>query len=192
MSVLFSFIAAMLVFPNFRYANMYTNAQQSSSRLMKLALHITFLLPLLTLLSFTSPIKKQLVFGPRKLLTEEQLDILRVYLAILSLVFRVALKAPHLQIFRYYSYFCAVILQYFAPVLLSFFFALLLKTTGDLSWLGTSSSSVSSPPVVGSLRSIFDATVCRAIWSFSLVFVTFTNVALSFIGVMYNSYFIPL
>ncbi|EYC03065.1 hypothetical protein Y032_0096g2921 [Ancylostoma ceylanicum] len=197
MSVLFSFIAAMLVFPNFRYANMYTNAQQSSSRLMKLALHITFLLPLLTLLSFTSPIKKQLVFGPRKLLTEEQLDILRVYLAILSLVFRVALKAPHLQahlnlssaklkalqretgyirnvalqatIFRYYSYFCAVILQYFAPVLLSFFFALLLKTTGDLSWLGTSSSSVSSPPVVGSLRSIFDATVCRAIWSFSNV-----------------------
>ncbi|KIH55784.1 hypothetical protein ANCDUO_14054, partial [Ancylostoma duodenale] len=90
-------------------------------------------------------------------LTEGQLDILRVYLAILSLIFRVAFKAPHLQahlnlssaklkalqretgyirnvalqatIFRYYSYFCAVILQYFAPVLLSFFFALLLKTT---------------------------------------------------------------
>ncbi|VDO21849.1 unnamed protein product [Haemonchus placei] len=67
MSVLFSFIAAMLVFPNFRYANMYTKAQAKASRLAKLGLHITFLLPLLTLLSFTSPVKKQLVFGSRKL-----------------------------------------------------------------------------------------------------------------------------
>ncbi|VDM66497.1 unnamed protein product [Strongylus vulgaris] len=97
MSVLFSFIAAMLVFPNFRFANMYTNAQQCVSPPTKFGLHITFLLPLLTLLSFSSPVKKQLVFGPRKLLTEGQLDILRIYLAIFSLILRIAFKVPHLQ-----------------------------------------------------------------------------------------------
>ncbi|KHJ96683.1 hypothetical protein OESDEN_03355 [Oesophagostomum dentatum] len=186
----------------------------------RFALHLTFLLPLLSLLSFASPVKKQLVYGPRKLLTEDQLDILRIYLAILSFICRVALRAPHFQahlnlsraklnalqhetgyirnvalqamIFRYYSYFCAVILQYFSPVLLSLYFALLLKTTGNLSWLGTPVDESLSQVTAGSLRSIFDATVCRAIWSFSLVFVTFTNVVLSFMGVMYNSYFLPL
>ncbi|KAK6061731.1 hypothetical protein COOONC_00601 [Cooperia oncophora] len=101
----------------------------------------------------------------------------------------VALQA---LIFRYYSYFCAVILQYFSPVLLSFFYALLLKTTGDLSWLGASTEGFTPPAPTGTFRSIFDPTVCRAVWSFSLVFVTFTNVVLSLIGVMYNSYFLPL
>ncbi|VDP35435.1 unnamed protein product [Heligmosomoides polygyrus] len=203
MSVLFSFIAAMLVFPNFRYANMYVNAQAKASVLLKLGLHITFLLPLLTLASFTRPVKKQLVFGPRQLLAEGQLDILRIYLAHLNLS---AAKLNALQretgyirsvtlqatIFRYYSYFCAVILQYFSPILLSAFFALLLKTTGDLSWLGRPANAAPQTTTVGTFRTIFDPTVCRAVWSFSLVFTTFTNVVLSLIGVMYNSYFLPL
>ncbi|WKX88801.1 hypothetical protein Q1695_008435 [Nippostrongylus brasiliensis] len=219
LSVLFSFIATMLVFPNFRYASMYTNAQTTASKFSKLGLHITFLLPLLSLLSFTSPVKKQLVFGSRKLLTEAQLDIVRIYLAVAAFVFRSAFRKPHLQahlnlpsaklnalqretgyirnvalqatIFRYYSYFCAVILQFFSPVLLTFFFALLLKTTGDISWLGDSPITLSTR-TVGTFRSIFDATVCRALWSFALVFVTFANVVLSLIGVLYNSYFLPL
>lgn len=95
-------------------------------------------------------------------------------------------------IFRYYSYFCAVILQYFSPILLSAFFALLLKTTGDLSWLGRPANAAPQTTTVGTFRTIFDPTVCRAVWSFSLVFTTFTNVVLSLIGVMYNSYFLPL
>lgn len=220
MSVLFSFIAAMLVFPNFRYANMYVNAQAKASVLLKLGLHITFLLPLLTLASFTRPVKKQLVFGPRQLLTEGQLDILRIYLVLATLLCRATFRRPHLQahlnlsaaklnalqretgyirsvtlqatIFRYYSYFCAVILQYFSPILLSAFFALLLKTTGDLSWLGRPANAAPQTTTVGTFRTIFDPTVCRAVWSFSLVFTTFTNVVLSLIGVMYNSYFLPL
>ncbi|VDK53086.1 unnamed protein product [Cylicostephanus goldi] len=239
MSVLFSFIAAMLVFPNFRYASMYTNAQQSVSRLTKFGLHITFLLPLLTLLSFSSPVKKQLVFGPRKLLTENQLDIMRVYLAILTLVVRIAYKAPHLQahlnlssaklkaLQRETGYIRNIALQAtvtvciktsfrfsaitrisapsYYSILLPYFFpsslhccsklqeGVTLDILGDLSWTGMPPAHIAhSATVVGSLRSIFDATVCRAIWSFSLVFVTFTNVVLSFMGVMYNSYFLPL
>uniref|UniRef100_A0A0K0DAI1 WD_REPEATS_REGION domain-containing protein n=2 Tax=Angiostrongylus cantonensis TaxID=6313 RepID=A0A0K0DAI1_ANGCA len=219
-SVLFSFIAAMLVFPNFRYANMYWCAQGSASKLTRLALHLTFLLPFFSLLSFTTPLKKELVFGPKKFFTEEQFDILRIYLALLSLTFRSILRKPHLQahlnlsdaklstlqrqngyirnvalqamIFQYYSYFCAAILQYFSPVLLSSVFALLLKTTGQLSWLGSPRVSSSRTTTAVGLASIFDPTVCSAFWSLSLTFVTFINVVLSLIGVMYNSYFLPL
>ncbi|VDM61550.1 unnamed protein product [Angiostrongylus costaricensis] len=182
-SLLFSFIAAMLVFPNFRYANMYWNAQGGASKLTRLALHLTFLLPFLSLLSFTTPLKKELVLGPKKFFTEEQFDILRIYLALSSLIFRLIFRKPHLQAHLNLSDAKLNTLQrengYIRNVALR---AIIFRPKECSSRITTAAG----------LASIFDPTVCRAFWSLSLTFVTFTNVVLSLIGVMYNSYFLPL
>ncbi|CAJ0573848.1 unnamed protein product, partial [Mesorhabditis spiculigera] len=217
LSVFFSFLSTMLVFPNFRFATLYTRSLNVATPTLKILLHISFLMPALCLLLFLKPVKYYLIEGPRKLLTEPQLEILRVYLVLGYLLFRMALRRVHLQshldlsydkllqlqketghvknyhlqtmIFRYYSYFCAAVVQYFVPVLLSFFFALLLKSTADLSWLGHAADVVEpkAEEIKGSpqlaLRVLFDATVCKAVWSFALVVTTGINFSLSLIGV---------
>ncbi|CAJ0949154.1 unnamed protein product, partial [Mesorhabditis belari] len=219
LATLFSLLSTMLVFPNFRYATMYSRALIVADPLNKFLLHLSFLMPSLCLLLFLKPIKFYLVDGPRQLLTEPQLEILRVYVTIGSLLCRLLLRRAHLQsfldlsydklyqlqresghvrnvhlqsmIYRYYSYLCAAVVQYLTPALLSFFFALLLKTTGELSWLGTRSETLvedSADVPRLSLRLLFDKSVCKACWSLALVITTGINFSISLIGLIYNSY----
>ncbi|CAI4222510.1 unnamed protein product [Auanema sp. JU1783] len=219
LSVLFSLLSAMLVFPNFRFANMYTRALEVASVPSRIVLHLSFLMPLFTLTLYLHPVKAHLVHGKRMLFTEESLDIFRIYTVIFTLLLRLALRKQHLQahldmphekvqelqketghvrntalqslIFRYYSYFSAVVLQYFSPILLAFFFALLLKTTGGLSWVASPQEVdiTSSTVTMGAIRSIFDQFICRSIWTYALIITTFINFSLSMLGVMYNTYF---
>ncbi|KJH41581.1 hypothetical protein DICVIV_12440 [Dictyocaulus viviparus] len=168
-----------------------TDQKNAKSRdpIILLVLHATFILPFVTLLLYTLSLKEQLVYGPRKIFNEEQFNILRIYLTITVLVFRLLFRTAHFQILQYYSYICVAVLQYFSPVLLSSFLALLLKTAGRMSWLGR--ESVLPSTSVGGMISILDPVVCRALLSFSLLFTTLTNVVLSSIGVMYNSNLLP-
>ncbi|KHJ97011.1 hypothetical protein OESDEN_03020 [Oesophagostomum dentatum] len=83
-------------FSNFRFANVYTNAQQTASRVTKFSLHLTFLLPSshcyhLLVLSRNSLFMVQESYSLRTS------SILRVYLVILSFICRVGLRAPHFQ-----------------------------------------------------------------------------------------------
>lgn len=55
-------------------------------------------MPAITILLFTHPVKQHLVYGPRKLLTLEQLEILRIYCTILALILRCLVRKSHLQV----------------------------------------------------------------------------------------------
>jgi len=166
MSVMFAGLAGILIFPNFRYAKMYTGAVRTVNALEKLALHFTFLFPLIALLLWTHPVQNYILYGPRKLLTMDQLDSLRIFCVLMSGILRLLMRKSHLQahlnlanerivrmrkengyinsmelqrmIFRFFSYICAASIQYFAPVLLQLFLVLMLKTLGGYSWLGQS------------------------------------------------------
>ncbi|PAV59958.1 hypothetical protein WR25_18036 [Diploscapter pachys] len=184
LSIFFSFLSAMHVFPCFRYALMYLKSNQQRRPIVQLANHVTFVMPAIIILLFIKPVKEELIGGRRKLLTEDQLQILRIYLVFLWAFLRFLAKGVHLQahlnlahdkvlqlqqetgyiknyqlqtiIFRYYSYFCCAALQYFTPVLLTIMFSLLLKTTCGLSWLCTSSlsASASSAPALAATNPI--------------------------------------
>uniref|UniRef100_A0A914WT84 Transmembrane protein 161B n=1 Tax=Plectus sambesii TaxID=2011161 RepID=A0A914WT84_9BILA len=165
LAILFGCLAGMLVFPNFRYARMYTSALKYAAEkpFERLFLHLGFLSPVFVLLLWTHPMKEHLVNGPRKICTEEQLNSVRIFSVVLTAILRYVMYRPHLQahlnlafermvelkqeagrmnslelqrmVFRFFSYLCAAALQYFVPVLLQLIFALMLKTLGHYSWL---------------------------------------------------------
>uniref|UniRef100_A0A1I8AG37 Transmembrane protein 16H n=1 Tax=Steinernema glaseri TaxID=37863 RepID=A0A1I8AG37_9BILA len=218
LSAMFSFTASMLVFPNFRYATMYSNALKVDSAATKFLLHITFLLPVFTLLLFTQPAHNYLVNGPRKLLDEHQLDTLRLWAVVVWALLRLALRRVHLQshldlalervtsmrketgninsldlqrmIFRYFSYFCAAALQYFIPVVLPLILSFLLASLGNVSWIGLPASTEVVPEAdnMASLNVLISANVQHAFWKLCLVFTVLVNTSITFIGFVYNSY----
>ncbi|VDN58118.1 unnamed protein product [Dracunculus medinensis] len=167
-SVMFAAMSSMLVFPNFRYARMYTNVLNDATPGYKLIYHSVFLLQIFPLILFTNPVRNYLLNGPRIRLTEEELASLRIISTVISTLVRVAFYRSHLQshlnlakksleklhtqagninnnelqqlVYRYLSYLNVAALQYFIPALLPLFVVLLLKTLGDYSWLGTQHS----------------------------------------------------
>uniref|UniRef100_A0A8R1HLC3 Uncharacterized protein n=1 Tax=Caenorhabditis japonica TaxID=281687 RepID=A0A8R1HLC3_CAEJA len=222
LSIFFSLLSAMLVFPNFRCAIMYLKALEMDGRIRKSLDHVSFLLPAFILAFYSRPVVHQLVDGHRKLLTLDQLDILRIYLIIVWVFTKFLTRVTHLQshlnlaydkvaemqseagkvknyqiqamIYRYYRYLCCAALQYFGPAILALLFSLLLKSTGNLSWLGTptppTSPDLSSLALSGPIRFVFDASVCRAFFSFLLVVTLLINFTLQLLGVVYHSYFV--
>ncbi|EGT59721.1 hypothetical protein CAEBREN_23165 [Caenorhabditis brenneri] len=222
LSVFFSMLSAMLVFPNFRCAIMYLKALEIDGRVRRAIDHIGFLLPAFILASFSKHLVHQLVDGPRKIITIDQLDILRIYLIIFWVLSKFATRVSHLQahlnlaydkvaemraesgkvknftiqamIYRYYRYLCCAALQYFGPAILALLFALLLKTTGNLSWLGTptpvSNTELNTLALTGPIRFVFDVSICRAFFSFLLVVTLLINFTLQLLGVVYHSYFV--
>lgn len=155
LSVFFSMLSAMLVFPNFRCAIMYLKALENDGRIKKSLDHVAFLLPAFILASYSKPLVYQLVQGPRKVMSLDQLDILRIYMIIGWVLSKFLTRVSHLQahlnlaydkvaemraeagkvknytiqamIYRYYRYLCCAALQYFGPAVLALLFALLLK-----------------------------------------------------------------
>lgn len=218
LSVFFSALSAMLVFPNFRYALMYLRAIENDGAFRKVLNHLAFLIPSVVLVTFVSPVKQQMIDGPRKFLTQEQVEIARIYLVLAWLVLKAITRVSHLQahlnlsyekiaemqkesgtvknytvqsmVLRYYSYICYAALQYYGPVVLAALFALLLKTTGQLSWLGKPYNSPEhSLSSLGPLRFVFDDVVCKAFFSFLLLVTVLINFSLSLMGVVYHNYF---
>ncbi|CAI2293902.1 unnamed protein product [Caenorhabditis sp. 36 PRJEB53466] len=222
LSVFFSLLSAMLVFPNFRCAIMYLKAVELDGRVRKALDHVAFLLPAFILAFYAKPVVHQLVHGPRKIMNSDQLDIVRIYLIIFWVLTKFITRVSHLQahlnlsydkvaemqaeagkvknyaiqsmIYRYYRYLCCASLQYFGPAILALLFALLLKTTGNLSWIGapapTSPPDLSSLALSGPIRFVFDASICRAFFSFLLVVTLLINFTLQLLGVAYHSYFV--
>ncbi|CAB3410686.1 unnamed protein product [Caenorhabditis bovis] len=218
LSVFFSMLSAMFLFPNFRCAIMYLKAIENEGPTYRTLSHVTFLIPAVVLALFLKPVTHQIVDGPRKFLTYSQLNILRIYLVIVWLMFKFFTRIPHLQahlnlsydkvmdlqkesgkvknyalqsmILRYYRYICCAAIQYFGPALLAVFFALILKTTGGLSWLGEPVTIDTGLNVVGPIRYVFDVVVCRAFFSFLLVVTLLINFSLQLMGVVYHSYFV--
>ncbi|VDD86143.1 unnamed protein product [Enterobius vermicularis] len=164
LSMLFAFLGAMLVFPNFRYARMYACAVKEAEPLSKFLYHIAFFSQYFSLFLFTHPVKNYILHGPYKMLTASHLNSLRIWSVITSMFLRVLVRRAHLQshlnlaagalneirsqsgninsldlqkmVFRYYTYLNVATLQYFLPPILPLTFALLLKTLGNYSWIG--------------------------------------------------------
>ncbi|UMM15315.1 hypothetical protein L5515_002784 [Caenorhabditis briggsae] len=222
LSVFFSMLSAMLVFPNFRCAMMYLKALEIDGRIRRAVDHVAFLLPAFILASFSKPLVHQLVEGPRKIVTIEQLDIIRIYLLLFWVFTKFITRVSHLQahlnlaydkvaemraesgkvknytiqamIYRYYRYLCCAAIQYFGPAILALLFALILKTTGNLSWLGAprgiENAELNTLALTGPIRFVFDTTICRAFFSFLLVVTLLINFSLQLLGVVYHSYFV--
>nr|pir hypothetical protein Y87G2A.v - Caenorhabditis elegans [Caenorhabditis elegans] len=140
----------------------------------------------------------------------DQLDILRIYMIIGWVLSKFLTRVSHLQahlnlaydkvaemraeagkvknytiqamIYRYYRYLCCAALQYFGPAVLALLFALLLKTTGNLSWIGAptpqSNTELNTLALSGPIRFVFDASICRAFFSFLLVVTILINFTL--------------
>ncbi|MFH4979547.1 hypothetical protein AB6A40_006256 [Gnathostoma spinigerum] len=169
-SVMFGIVAGFLTFPNFRYAQMYTDALSSANPIQKLFLHITFLSQGFSFLLFFHPVTNYILNGPRISLSKDQLITLRMYAIISSFLLRLMFRRVHLQshlnraavvlaelkkeagvisstelqrmIFRYFCYYAVAALQYFIPVLIPFLICLLWKTLGHNSWIGVKDSEV--------------------------------------------------
>ena len=121
LSVFFSMLSAMLVFPNFRCAMMYLKALEIDGPIRRGLDHVAFLLPAFILTSYSKPLVHQLVHGPRKMwvngefvhlasmtrqfscfvsvcsVTIDQLDIIRIYLLIFWILSKFATRVSHLQ-----------------------------------------------------------------------------------------------
>ncbi|GMR53529.1 hypothetical protein PMAYCL1PPCAC_23724, partial [Pristionchus mayeri] len=217
--MMFTTIGCSLIFPSFRFATMFQGAYSNAGPIGKIILPSLIILPLFTILTFTHPFRLYMTAGRRVWMTRGELEGARVLLCLAWCLMRVLLCTPFLQvhldlaydkvavlqkqsgkiknvelqslILQYYSYLCPAIAQYLTPTALVLFLSLLLKvTTGIAFWGQATVVADTTSPLSPSLSAVFNATVCRSMFSFSLLSVVLLDFSLSLCAFVYNSYLI--
>lgn len=216
--IMFTSIGCSLIFPSFRFATMFQGAYYNAGPLGKIILPTVILFPLFTIITFTHPFRLYMTEGRRVWMTRQELEAARVLMCLTWCLLRLVFFRPFLQvhldlaydkvaalqrqsgkiknielqsmIFQYYSYLCPAIAQYLTPTALVLFLSLLLKTTTRIRFWGESTDVVEAASNMASLSTLFNVTVCRSIFSFSLLSFVMLDFGLSLVGLIYNSYFI--
>lgn len=216
--IMFTSIGCSLIFPSFRFATMFQGAYYNAGPLGKIILPTVILFPLFTIITFTHPFRLYMTEGRRVWMTRQELEAARVLMCLTWCLLRLVFFRPFLQvhldlaydkvaalqrqsgkiknielqsmIFQYYSYLCPAIAQYLTPTALVLFLSLLLKTTTRIPFWGESTDVVEAASNMASLSTVFNVTVCRSIFSFSLLSFVMLDFGLSLVGLIYNSYFI--
>lgn len=167
-------IGALFTFPGLRTAKMHWDSLKfSQSNVRNVMLHIGFILPLVLTTLWIRPLTRdpltQRIYRnmSKPLMTGAQFETMRLYLIILSVVYRLAVMPTYLQaylnlayqkvqdlkqeagkissielqrlVIRVFYYLCVVTLQYVAPMILILYLSFLYKSLGDGSWNGTAS-----------------------------------------------------
>ncbi|GMT00513.1 hypothetical protein PENTCL1PPCAC_22687, partial [Pristionchus entomophagus] len=216
--VMFTSIGCSLIFPSFRFAAMFRGAYRNSGPVGKVCLPSLIIIPILICLSFSHPFRLYMTEGRKVWMTRQQLEGARVLLCIVWCAMRLIFFRPLLQvhldlaydkvaalqrqsgkirnielqsmIFQYYSYLCPAIAQYLAPTALILCLSLLLKVTSGITFWGDATEEVETTSNIASLSTVFNNTVCRSLFSFSLLSTVLIDLGLSVTGLMYHSYFI--
>ncbi|GMT28364.1 hypothetical protein PFISCL1PPCAC_19661, partial [Pristionchus fissidentatus] len=216
--VLYTTIGCSLIFPSLRFATMFQGAYANADPFGKVVLPSVVLIPLVTIVSFSHPFRLYMTEGRRVWMTMEQLQVLRINLCLVWCFLRLCFFRQFLQvhldlaydkvvalqrqsgkirniqlqsmIFQYYSYLCPAIAQFLIPIALVLFLSLLLKGTTGLAFVGESSAIAETTSNIASLSTVFNTTVCRSMFSFSLLSIVMLDFGLSLVGLVYNSYFI--
>jgi hypothetical protein len=169
-------IGALFTFPGLRTARMHWDSLQfSQSSVRNVLLHVGFILPLVLTTLWIRPLTRDPLTRriyrnmTEPLMTDAQFETMRIYLIILSVVYRLAVMPTYLQaylnlayqkvqdlkqeagkisnidlqrlVIRVFYYLCVVTLQYVAPMILILYLSFLYKSLGEGSWNGTASST---------------------------------------------------
>jgi len=220
LSVMFSAISSMMLFPSLRYATMYIQAVGNVGKLKQLLIHFTFFLPLFILSMFTKPVKEQFVSERFPWITESRYEVSRIILIIVWSLLRVIVAKPHLQAFlstaqqkvialrkesgsiksdqlqkmiiRYAQYFCAAALQYYVPVFLTLVVSLILKNLGDIDLIRAHTAAIEPEDIsnLASLKILLNFSAQKAFWSYCVVMLLIVNVTLTVFGTIYSYNFV--
>jgi len=168
-------IGALFTFPGLRISRMHWDSlKYSESSVRAVLLHIGFIAPLILTTLWVRPLTRDplttKIYANRRepLMTGEQFETLRLYLIILTVLYRLFIMPTYLQgylnlayhkvvdlkqeagkisnidlqrlVIRVFYYLCVVTLQYVAPMILILYLSLLYKTLGGGTWTGESAS----------------------------------------------------
>jgi len=165
-------IGALFTFPGLRVAKMHWDSLKTcESPTRSVLLHVGFILPLVLTTLWVRPLTRDPLTVrlyrnmSAPLMTEGQFESMRLYLIMLTVLYRLAVMPTYLQsylnlafhkvselkqeagkisnvdlqrrVIRVFYYLCVVTLQYICPMIMILYLSLLYKTLGGGSWDGS-------------------------------------------------------